>query len=154
MSAPVGDLSLPRIDVNSVRVAASAERVWDTLIESIPAGLAIPSPFLRLIGADPAAPAGILPEVGAAIPGFAVTDVVPRRRLTLVGRHHFSRYELLLTVEHASDGAMLSAYTRAEFPGLLGWGYRLLVIRSGAHRVITRRFLQGIARRAVRAPRA
>ncbi|KAA9159019.1 hypothetical protein F6B41_01315 [Microbacterium lushaniae] len=128
--------------------------MWEALIQSIPAALALPSPYLRLIGADPGAPVGVIPAVGSAVPGFAVTDVVPSRSVTLAGRHHFSRYELLLTVEHAPAGALLSAHTSAEFPGLLGWGYRLVVIGSGAHRLITRRFLQSIARRAVRAPRS
>ncbi|QEW04736.1 hypothetical protein F6J85_01815 [Microbacterium lushaniae] len=128
--------------------------MWEALIQSIPAALALPSPYLRLIGADPGAPVGAIPAVGSAVPGFAVTDVVPSRSLTLAGHHHFSRYELRLTVERAPAGALLSAHTSAEFPGFLGWGYRLLVIRSGAHRVITRRFLEGIARRAARPPRA
>ncbi|WP_257527600.1 hypothetical protein [Microbacterium sp. zg-YB36] len=86
--------------------------------------------------------------MGATIPGFAVRGVVPGKQLVLAGHHRFSRYALVFTIEPAATGATLSAQTTAEFPGVLGWAYRLLVIHSGAHRIVTRRFLRGIAAHA------
>ena len=70
---------------------------------------------------------------------------LPGRELVLAGRHRFSVYRLTFTLEpHEGGDVALVARTEARFPGLRGRGYRALVIGSGAHRLLTRRWLQGI----------
>jgi hypothetical protein len=81
--------------------------------------------------------------------GFAVRERMPPRRLTLGGRHRFSRYRLSFELGPGAGGeTVLRAVTHAAFPGVLGRGYRLLVIRSGAHAAVVRRMLRDIRRLA------
>jgi len=81
---------------------------------------------------------------------LAVADAVPERRVSLVGRHRFSRYALVFTLAEQPTGTTLAALTYAEFPGLRGTVYRGLVIGSGAHRVLVRRLLRDVRRGAER----
>ena len=83
--------------------------------------------------------------------GFRVASSDPPRRLALEGRHRFSRYRLTFEIEPAGAVSRVRAVTYAEFPGLRGAIYRAAVIGSGGHRIITRRILTSIARRAERA---
>ena len=83
--------------------------------------------------------------------GFRVASADPPRRLALEGRHRFSRYGLTFEIEPAREGSRVRAVTHAEFPGLRGRLYRAAVVGSGGHRIITRRLLKSIARRAERA---
>ncbi len=82
--------------------------------------------------------------------GFHVGRSDPPRTLSLEGRHRFSRYRLAFEIEPAVAGSKLRAVTHAEFPQLRGRVYRALVIGSGGHRIVTRRLLRSIARRAER----
>ena len=82
------------------------------------------------------------------MPGFRVVEVERPHRVALAGRHRFSRYSLTFELEEVGGGTRISAETRAEFPGLLGWGYRQAVIGSGGHRLVVRRMLRRIAGRA------
>lgn len=88
---------------------------------------------------------------GETLTGFRVTGSDPPRRLALEGRHRFSRYRLAFEIEPAGEGSRIRAVTHAEFPGARGALYRALVIGSGGHRIVTRRILNSIARRAERA---
>ena len=83
--------------------------------------------------------------------GFRVASADPPRRLALEGRHRFSRYSLTFEIEPAGDGSRVRAVTHAEFPGLRGTLYRAAVVGTGGHRIVTRRILKSIARRAERA---
>lgn len=83
--------------------------------------------------------------------GFRVARAERPREMTLVGRHRFSRYRLAFEIEPAGPGARIRAVTHAEFPGVRGALYRALVVGSGGHRVVTKRILESIARRAERA---
>ncbi|HET6361437.1 MAG TPA: hypothetical protein VFH11_05210 [Gemmatimonadota bacterium] len=83
--------------------------------------------------------------------GFRVASADPPRRLTLEGSHRFSRYRLTFEIEPAGGGARVRALTHAEFPGIRGALYRSAVVGSGGHRIVTRRILKSIARRAERA---
>jgi hypothetical protein len=56
----------------------------------------------------------------------------------------------VFTLEDRGEGTELSARTLARFPGLHGRAYRALVIGSGAHRLVTRRWLRRIGRLAER----
>ncbi len=83
--------------------------------------------------------------------GFHVARTDPPRELALEGRHRFSRYRLTFEIEPRGAGSRIRAVTHAEFPGLRGRLYRALVVGSGGHRIMTRKVLRSIARRAERA---
>lgn len=88
---------------------------------------------------------------GDAVPGFAVAEADPPRTLVLRGSHRFSRYELRFSLMPVEPGRTeLHARTAAEFPGLLGRGYRLAVISSGGHVLAVRHLLGRVAGRAER----
>jgi hypothetical protein len=140
---------LPFIDEHRVLISAPALVVWRSLTTQMTRSRrAGTEAFAHLLGAEPRrASEGPLGE-GSTLPGFAVAEAVPGRRLRLSGRHRFSTYALILTLVTRSDGTMLSARTHAEFPGFRGNVYRRLVIGSGAHRVLIVRLLRSVRRRA------
>lgn len=80
--------------------------------------------------------------------GFGVGFSVPGERVELVGRHRFSRYRLVFSLEGSSP-TTLRATTYAAFPGPRGAAYRLLVISTRLHVLATRRMLDAVRRRAV-----
>jgi hypothetical protein len=82
--------------------------------------------------------------------GFHVARADAPRELALEGRHRFSRYRLTFEIEPRGAGSRIRAVTHAEFPGFQGRLYRALVVGSGGHRIMTRRILISIARRAER----
>lgn len=146
---PHADGDLPFVDEHRVLVSAPALAVWGSLTVQLAGhGNAGTEAFARLLAAEPGRASGTPLEEGATLPGFAVAEAVPGRRIRLTGRHRFSRYALTLTLVARPEGTMLSARTDAEFPGLHGFVYRGLVIGSGAHRVFVRRLLRTVGRRA------
>ena len=143
---------LPYIDEHSQVVGATPDRTWAALVAlgrsmREPAG-----PFGSLLGLQPARATGDWAgsvEPGATLPGFAVERSCPPSRLTLKGRHRFSRYALDFELEDAgAHGTRIRARTWATFPGLHGRSYRALVIGTGAHRVMVRRMLRSVEARA------
>ncbi|HEU4464546.1 MAG TPA: hypothetical protein VFS53_05830 [Gemmatimonadota bacterium] len=88
---------------------------------------------------------------GATLAGFHVAATDPPYRIALEGRHRFSRYRLAFEIEPGGGGSRIRAVTHAEFPGVRGAIYRALVVESGGHRIVTRKILKSIARRAERA---
>jgi hypothetical protein len=83
------------------------------------------------------------------MPGFRVVAMVPGSELVLRGRHRYSSYALLFRLEpFGSGGSRLRAESRAAFPGLTGGLYRLLIVRTGGHGVVVRRFLSTVRRRS------
>lgn len=136
---------LPYIDEHAAPVHASRERVWTALSEVLRGELQSGGGVARVLGCDPVRGSKeFVGAVGQSLPGFRVVDADPGRRLTLEGRHRFSRYRLTFVIE--SD--RLRAQTHAAFPGLAGRLYRLAVIGSGAHRLVTRRLVRQVAVRA------
>ncbi len=141
---------LPRIDEHTAIIAASVDETWQALTDSVAdtftGGRA--ALYARLVGcADTAASPPPIVE-GSTIPGFIVSQLVPGRTLELTGRHRFSAYRLALRLEPAGPGrTRLSAETCAQFPGLTGGLYRLLVIGTRFHVLAVRRILAGVARR-------
>lgn len=134
---------LPYIDEHSQRVDAPADVVWSALLQVLRREMGGSASFARILGCEPArSTAEFAGRPGDTVPGFRVIEAEPGRRLALRGRHRFSDYELTFVL----DGARLCAQTRAAFPGVLGRLYRAAVIRSGVHRVVTRRLLQKIVR--------
>ncbi|MGW3142499.1 hypothetical protein [Streptomyces sp. NPDC001139] len=143
---------LPRIDEHTTVVATEGGAVWHALGESLEGSFGRPrsARYARLVGVADRTASGPRPLArGSAFPGFRVTDAVPGRELVLVGRHHFSTYALVFRLEAAGSGrTRLRAETRARFPGPGGALYRLLVIGTGAHALLTGRLLATVRRRA------
>jgi hypothetical protein len=139
---------LPFVDEHRVLVAAPVPAVWRAVAGRFGHPRRPATAYAHLIAADPRRATGRLLDVGATVPGFEVADAVPQRWVRLAGRHLFSRYALVITLEAQPDGTKLSARTYAEFPGPHGRAYRGLVIGTGAHRVVVGRILRGIRHRA------
>jgi len=145
---------LPYIDEHFTVIDASRERVWQVLTSTLRAdlGQTTPASLVRLLQVRPAQRQGdwrgkIQP--GDTLPGFAVAEADTPKRLALRGEHRFSRYALVFELDAIGhDGCTLRAQTWAEFPGLTGRAYRALVIGSRGHRVVVRRMLRSVARRA------
>ena len=144
--------SLPFIDEHSVAVAAPPEAVWDALLETLPrfAGERV----AELLDCTPCELEGPPGRIGSTVPGFMVTRSVKPAVLALMGEHRFSRYALVFRIsETPLDPVLLSAESRAEFPGRRGRVYRAAVIGSRGHVVATTTMLRAIRRRAERAMR-
>ena len=138
-------MELPYIDEHSQAVEGSADATWTAVLEVLGRQMGGGAGFARLLGCDPVTASGALTgRVGDTVPGFRVVAAEPGKRLELRGRHRFSNYALTFEL----DGNRVRAQTHAEFPGVLGRMYRLAVITSGAHKLVTRRLLRQIARAA------
>jgi len=116
---------LPYIDEHARSVAGNREQVWRGL--------------LRVVCKNPDDP--------TTVPiGFVLGPVTETKRLELRGRHWFSRYALVFELDELDpDHTRLRAQSWAEFPGPAGKVYRMLVISSGAHRIVVRALLSRIA---------
>ena len=146
-AAPVDDL--PFVDDRRTLVATPAAAVWRALARQfIDLGRSSTQAYAHLVGTEPRRASGRMFDEGASVPGFRVDEVEPEQWVRLVGRHRFSRYALVFTLDARPDGTLLRAETYAEFPGLHGSTYRALVIRSGGHGVMVDRMLRAIRRRA------
>jgi hypothetical protein len=122
------------VDEHSTTLPATPAVAWPQLRAYVDGWLARSerSPLTRVLGTRPRA-------------GFEVTGADEPHRLTLAGRHRFSRYVLDLRLAEAGDGTTTAtAATYADFPGPHGFAYRTLVIRSGIHVLATRRLLRGL----------
>ena len=142
--------ALPFVDEHATVVEAEADAVRRGIGDALD-GAFTPG-WARLVGCPDRTASGPRPlAVGSTVPGFRVAATDHHRELVLVGRHHFSTYALVFRIERAGAGrTRLSAETRAGFPGPFGRLYRLLVIGSGAHAVLTRRLLSSIRGHAER----
>ena len=145
---------LPLLDEHVIGSSADPRRVWSAL----PGGIAAAFDRGRaralagLLGCrERRADEPFAPIEGATIPGFRVARSDPPREIALEGRHRFSRYRLTFEIEPRGSGSRIRAVTHADFPGVRGSLYRALVVGSGGHRIVTRRILNSIARRAERA---
>jgi hypothetical protein len=128
--------ALPYVDEHAVDIPAPRDVVWAALEGHVASSLrtAERSPLTRILGTEPRA-------------GFAVTERAPAERLTLTGRHRFSRYALAFVLDDAGDGATrVRARTHAAFPGVHGRVYRALVIGTRAHVVATNHILRSVRR--------
>ena len=136
---------LPFVDEHSEPMTVPADVVWTALVSVLRRQMGRSGRIARILGCDPAqGTPGFAGRTGEAVPGFRVADSEPGRQLALRGRHRFSRYSLTFIL----DGNRLLARTHAVFPGVLGRLYRILVIGSGGHRVVTRRLLRQVSRAA------
>ncbi len=145
--------SLPFVDEHYIDVAATTDETWDALMRVLRgAGSARGgAPVARRLGCLTQETTGETGAIGSTIPGFIVTRSVRPAMLALMGQHRFSRYALIFRiVEKPSGLTLLSAQTRAQFPGLSGRTYRGLVIGSRGHVVVTTSLLRRVRRRAER----
>lgn len=130
---------LPYIDEHTVRVDVSREAAWAGLwryMDSLLHG-AERNPLVALLGPQPRA-------------GFDVTESVEPRRLSLGGRHRFSRYRLDFELSDAAGGGTcVHARSYAAFPGIHGRVYRALVIGTRLHVVATNYMLRRIRKAAL-----
>ncbi|MFG3303155.1 hypothetical protein [Micromonospora chersina] len=151
MSSSDSPGDLPFVDEHRTLVAAPPADVWRSLGAQFTHHRGTGADLVaHLLGTVPRRAGGPPLTEGAAVPGFAVAESVPGRRLRLAGRHRFSRYVLQFDLADGTDGTLVSARTYAAFPGPHGGLYRLLVIGSGGHRLAVRRMLRDIRDRAER----
>lgn len=145
---------LPLLDEHEVPAEATPEEVWTALPGALSA--AFHRSRARWLAAilrceDRGGEGGFDAGSGETLAGFRVARSDAPRRLALEGQHRFSRYRLTFEIEPGGSGSRVRAVTHAEFPGLRGALYRAAVVGSGGHRIVTRRILASIARRAERA---
>jgi hypothetical protein len=143
--------SLPFVDEHFVEIAATPDAVWQALLVRLArAGAASRAPGVaRRLRSRHTHVSGPVGEIGSTLPGFVVTRAVEPAVLALMGQHRFARYALVFRIlEKPSGLVLLSAQTRAEFPGAKGRAYRALVVGSRAHRLVTRRILRAVRYRA------
>lgn len=145
---------LPRLDEHAIEIAAEATQVWAALLETVD-GLSTRAAtiFASAVACDDRRAAGPRPlEPGSTVPGFHVNAVAIGRNLVLGGRHRFSSNELVFRLEEVGAGrTRLRAESSGVFPGLLGRGYRLLLLRTGGHVAAVRRLLRAVQRGAEQA---
>lgn len=148
------DMPIPFIDEHSLVIDAPIDDVWRVLIRKL-AGWNTPAAaaYAWATGASPRRSTGRFPDPGSTLPGFSIRDAEAPHRLVLVGSHHFSRYKLAFLLEKADERTLIRARSHAAFPGLLGLGYRTVVIGSGAHRAVTRQLLRSVQRDCVASSR-
>ena len=145
--------SLPFVDVHSVTVVATPEETWGAMLATVAESIANrPGPRVaRLLGCVHTERSGQPGAIGSTLPGFVVARSIRPAVLALLGEHRFSRYALILRIaETPLDPVVLSAETRAEFPGTRGSAYRGLVIGTRGHRLAIETMLRTVRRRAER----
>ena len=145
--------SLPFVDEHSVAITAGPEVVWEALLATLPrfTGGGRSARVAKILDCTPRERSGKLGRIGSTLPGFIVTRSVRPAVLALMGEHRFSRYALVFRVsETPLDPVLLSAETRAEFPGRRGRLYRGAVIGSRGHVLVTTGVLRSVRRRAER----
>jgi len=142
--------SLPYIDEHAVTIEADRQAVWRSLLE-MPDALNSPS-FARLLGCADAEASGPRPLTeGSIVPGFRVVTAEVPSELALAGHHHFSDYLLVFRLDElAPDRTRLRAESRGAFPGARGAVYRMLLMGTGGHVLVTRRMLAAVRRSAER----
>lgn len=154
---PSATRELPFIDEHSLAVEAPPELVWEAIVEVtrrwveqlLPRSGGAVGPLLaRLLGCSEADGPPPGPGVPEAIVGFRVAAERPSL-VSLVGEHRFSRYALIFRIEPAGGSScIVTAETRAAFPGRAGRIYSGAVIGTGGHVFVVRRLLSSIKHRA------
>jgi hypothetical protein len=144
--------SLPFVDEHSISVDSTSEQAWDGIVHVLGTGFSS-GLFGRTVAGRldcvPSERSGELPTIGSTVPGFMVTRSIPPAVLALMGEHRYARYALIFRVTEREGAPLLvSAETRAEFPGRAGSAYRALVIGTRGHVIATRSILRGIRKRA------
>ncbi len=143
---------LPFVDARSVDVEAPARTLWAALLAAQPPPHAAGCRRVLAIvlGAEPSVANGLAAHViGAERPGFEVREVVAPATYALAGSHRFAQYQLVYRIgQPDADSSRLTAETYASFPGAAGRLYRLLVIDSRLHALVTWVMVRALRRRA------
>jgi hypothetical protein len=142
---------LPYIDEHAIEVAASPERAWRAVGESMGGDASSPvvRAGVRVLGCRDTEARGDALEAGSTFPGWRVAEAAPPDRLVYEGRHRFSNYMLTYRIDPLGPSrARVRAETRAAFPGAVGSAYRAMVIGTRFHVIALRRLLGAIRRRA------
>ena len=136
-------IDLPYVDEHTVAIAAPRDQVWSALQRYTTESIGVPGghPLARVLGTEPRS-------------GFEVAEEIPGDRLTLTGRHRFSRYALVFELADTTPAGpggrenrtTLRARTYAAFPGARGQAYRALVIGTRAHVLAATRMLRAVRR--------
>jgi hypothetical protein len=142
--------SLPYLDEHAVTIEADREAVWRALA-AMPDSM-ISGAFARMLGCVDFEASGPRPlSEGSVVPGFRAVTAEEPRELALAGRHHFSDYLLVFRLDElAPDRTRLRAESRAAFPGVKGAVYRMLLLGTRGHVLVTRRMLATVKRAAER----
>ena len=74
--------------------------------------------------------------------GFPDREEVAPKRIRLAGKHVFSTYQLAFDLDERNGTTHVVATTHAKFRRGLGRVYRALVIGSGMHARVMKRFLR------------
>lgn len=140
---------LPFIDAYEERVEAAPVETWAALERTLRHRLSgtPPSLFVKAWNLQPREHRGSWQrgiELSSAVPGFEVSELIPRERLVLSGRHRFSRYAAVFILDDEGDETLLRVETWAVFPGLAGRAYRAMVIGTRMHRLVTLGLLRGV----------
>lgn len=155
-------VELPFIDAHSLSVNAPVEQAWDETAQvtrhwvehTFPrfgVGGAAGPLFARPLGCSDVDPSPPGPGAPEAMIGFHVARAERPSLIALEGKHRFSRYALTFQIEPTDgSGCVVTAETRAAFPGRAGRIYRKAVIGTGAHVIVVRRLLSSIKHRAER----
>ena len=144
---------LPPVDEHGVLVLAPPPVVWEALLTTVPSSFSrkVVGRVAHILGCSETETVGDPGRIGSTMPGFVVARVVEPAVLALEGQHRFSRYGLVFRLEPTKDEhTLLRAETRAQFPGILGRIYKLLVIGTRGHVLAVNSMLRGIKRRAER----
>lgn len=143
---------LPFVDEHGVTIRADLDAVFDATVAVLrSSGGEFLRRYARLVGSEHRTSAGTGDlSAGDTVVGFRVVASERPREIVLHGSHRFAIYRLGFLIERARDGeTILRARTDAAFPGAAGRIYRACVIGSRGHRVVVRRLLRRVARRAV-----
>lgn len=146
--------SLPFIDEHFIDIAASPDGVWNALVAELRdlAEGRSSGKLARRLGCRHTEARGEIGKIGSTVPGFVVARSIRPAVLALMGQHRYSRYALIFRIMEKPSGlVLLSAQTRAEFPGAKGRVYRGLVIDTRGHVLVARSVLRSVRRRAERA---
>lgn len=146
--------SLPFIDEHSIAIAAPPEIVWQAMLEVLGGtnSRGLGPTLAKALGCESTRSGGSPGRIGSTLPGFVVSRSVRPAVLALMGAHRFSRYALVFRItETPLAPVLLSAESRAVFPGAAGRAYRIAVIGTRGHVLATAGILRAIRRRAERA---
>lgn len=144
---------LPPIDEHSIEIDAPAEAAWAALFPTLGRAFdgRLSRRLSRTLDARDQEASGDLHHPGGTLPGFVVARSVAPVMLALMGEHRFSKYALVIRIDLLpGQRCRVRAETRAVFSGTAGRAYKLLVIGTRGHVIVTRSLLRSLRKRAER----
>lgn len=151
LETPLQDL--PPVDERSIEVDAPAEVAWAALFPTLSGAFdsRLSQRVARRLECRDLEASGDLHHPGGTLPGFVVARAVAPVMLALMGEHRFSHYALVIRIDLLpGQRSRVRAETRARFPGASGTAYRVAVLGTHGHGLLTRRILRSLKKRAER----